>query len=66
MAIIGLAMVLRGTFSRWYNPKVVAYKTRIYGFKDDITLYFAHHEKLCLIDDEIAFMGGLDLCFGRV
>jgi phospholipase D1/2 len=25
----------------------------------------AHHEKLCLIDSEIAFMGGLDLCFGR-
>ncbi|KAA8913095.1 hypothetical protein FN846DRAFT_772614 [Sphaerosporella brunnea] len=37
----------------------------IYGFKNDITLYFAHHEKLCLIDGEIAFMGGLDLCFGR-
>lgn len=34
--------------------------------KDDITLYFAHHEKLCLIDGEVAFMGGLDLCFGRV
>lgn len=38
---------------------------RLYGFKDDITLYYAHHEKLCLIDGEIAFMGGLDLCFGR-
>jgi phospholipase D1/2 len=34
--------------------------------RDDITLYFAHHEKLCLIDGAIAFMGGLDLCFGRV
>lgn len=33
--------------------------------KDDVTFYFAHHEKLCLIDGEIAFMGGLDLCFGR-
>ena len=40
-------------------------KTRLYGFKDDITLYYAHHEKLCIIDREIAFMGGLDLCFGR-
>ncbi|TGZ77596.1 phospholipase D/nuclease [Ascodesmis nigricans] len=37
----------------------------LYGLKDDVTLYFAHHEKLCLIDSEIAFMGGLDLCFGR-
>lgn len=23
------------------------------------------HEKLCVIDQAIAFMGGLDLCFGR-
>lgn len=29
------------------------------------TLYWAHHEKLCVIDSTIAFMGGLDLCFGR-
>lgn len=28
-------------------------------------LFWAHHEKLCIIDGEIAFMGGLDLCFGR-
>ena len=37
----------------------------IYGLNDDIILFWAHHEKLCLIDDRIAFMGGLDLCFGR-
>lgn len=29
------------------------------------TFYWAHHEKLCVIDSSIAFMGGLDLCFGR-
>jgi hypothetical protein len=23
------------------------------------------HEKLCVIDETIAFMGGIDLCFGR-
>ena len=39
--------------------------TGIYGITDDVILYWAHHEKLCLIDDRIAFMGGLDLCFGR-
>ncbi|KAF1967898.1 phospholipase D/nuclease [Bimuria novae-zelandiae CBS 107.79] len=37
----------------------------IYGAHDDTVLYWAHHEKLCLIDGEIAFMGGLDLCYGR-
>ncbi|KAG9016332.1 Phospholipase D1 [Tulasnella sp. 427] len=29
------------------------------------TFYWAHHEKMCVIDETIAFMGGLDLCFGR-
>lgn len=29
------------------------------------TFYWAHHEKLCVIDQAIAFMGGIDACFGR-
>ncbi|KAI5121406.1 hypothetical protein M0805_003178 [Coniferiporia weirii] len=29
------------------------------------TFYWAHHEKLCVIDEAIAFTGGVDLCFGR-
>jgi phospholipase D1/2 len=37
----------------------------LYGMNDDVILYWAHHEKLCLIDGQIAFMGGLDMCFGR-
>lgn len=37
----------------------------IYGMSNDVILYWAHHEKLCLIDGKTAFMGGLDLCFGR-
>ncbi|OOQ84900.1 phospholipase D [Penicillium brasilianum] len=37
----------------------------LYGMNDDVILYWAHHEKLCLVDGQIAFMGGLDLCFGR-
>ena len=31
----------------------------------DMTLYWAHHEKYIVIDYELAFIGGLDLCFGR-
>lgn len=27
--------------------------------------FFAHHEKVCIIDHYIAFCGGIDLCFGR-
>ncbi|CRK17746.1 hypothetical protein BN1708_003027 [Verticillium longisporum] len=38
----------------------------IYGTATDgVVLFWAHHEKLCLIDRKVAFMGGLDLCFGR-
>ena len=31
----------------------------------DMTFYWAHHEKFIVIDYEVAFIGGLDLCFGR-
>ena len=37
----------------------------IYGINEGVILYWAHHEKLCLIDGKTAFMGGLDLCYGR-
>ncbi|KAF3939335.1 hypothetical protein ABW19_dt0203903 [Dactylella cylindrospora] len=62
------------------DPKVLASKLatgdimatigKLTGADDGIVLYWAHHEKLCLIDGTvpgggIAFMGGLDLCWGR-
>ncbi|KAI5861564.1 phospholipase D/nuclease [Durotheca rogersii] len=31
----------------------------------DMTFYWAHHEKFVVIDYAMAFIGGLDLCFGR-
>ena len=37
----------------------------LYGVSEDMILYWSHHEKLCLIDGTIAFMGGLDMCYGR-
>ncbi|KAL8946216.1 MAG: hypothetical protein Q9222_007361 [Ikaeria aurantiellina] len=37
----------------------------VYGMQNDVILYWAHHEKLCIIDGKTAFMGGLDLCYGR-
>ncbi|KAM0683815.1 Phospholipase [Mitosporidium daphniae] len=27
--------------------------------------YWAHHEKLVIVDGKVAFLGGIDLCFGR-
>jgi phospholipase D1/2 len=32
--------------------------------KDGVWLW-AHHEKIVVVDQERAFIGGLDLCFGR-
>jgi phospholipase D1/2 len=29
------------------------------------TFFWAHHEKICVIDHCVAFCGGVDLCFGR-
>ena len=37
----------------------------VYGLSDGVILYWAHHEKLLLVDEKLAFMGGLDMCFGR-
>ncbi|KAK0267904.1 hypothetical protein LTR35_015962 [Friedmanniomyces endolithicus] len=37
----------------------------IYGITDDSILYWAHHEKLLIVDGQVGFMGGLDMCFGR-
>ena len=31
----------------------------------DMTFYWAHHEKFVVIDYALAFIGGLDLCYGR-
>ena len=30
-----------------------------------MTFYWAHHEKIMVVDYNIACVGGLDLCFGR-
>ncbi|KAI1468026.1 phospholipase D [Daldinia caldariorum] len=27
--------------------------------------FYAHHEKICIVDHDVAFLGGIDLCFGR-
>ncbi|RMD41554.1 hypothetical protein DV735_g3568, partial [Chaetothyriales sp. CBS 134920] len=29
------------------------------------TFFWAHHEKICVVDHTLAFVGGIDLCFGR-
>ena len=31
----------------------------------EVVNFWSHHEKMAVIDNEILFLGGLDLCFGR-
>lgn len=31
----------------------------------EIFWFWSHHEKMCVVDQTTAFMGGIDLCFGR-
>lgn len=34
----------------------------LYGSLGDNALFWAHHEKLCVVDHNLVFMGGLDMC----
>jgi hypothetical protein len=63
--ITNLRMAYKGMYFS-YACYFLLTRPSIYGIRDDITLYFAHHKKLCLVDGDLAFMGGLDLCFERV
>ncbi|XP_074643651.1 phospholipase D1-like [Tubulanus polymorphus] len=47
--------------SRHSNIKVLRHPDHAPGG----VLYWAHHEKLVIIDQRTAFAGGIDLCFGR-
>ncbi|EDO43750.1 predicted protein [Nematostella vectensis] len=44
------------------NIKVLRHPDHVPGSG---VIYWAHHEKIVAIDQKVAFVGGLDLCFGR-
>jgi phospholipase D1/2 len=41
------------------NIKVLRHPNKV------IPLLWSHHEKMVIIDERVAFMGGLDICYGR-
>ncbi|CAK4034672.1 Phospholipase D p2 [Lecanosticta acicola] len=48
------------------NIKVMRHPDHnVFENASDMTFYWAHHEKFIVIDYDLAFIGGLDLCFGR-
>ena len=36
-----------------------------WGIGLSLRLRWSHHEKVVVVDRKVAFLGGLDLCFGR-
>lgn len=48
------------------NIKVMRHPDHnVFENASDMTFYWAHHEKFIVIDYAMAFIGGLDLCYGR-
>lgn len=62
------ALTIDSAYSKKYlqnlhpNIKVMRHPDHYIGTG---TFFWAHHEKLIIIDQLIAFVGGLDLCYGR-
>lgn len=59
-----------GTDSLWTKHSLLNLHNNIHVIRSpnqwlQNTYFWAHHEKLCIIDHTIAFMGGIDLCYGR-
>ncbi len=52
--------ILRST-----HPNVKVMRHPAHFFKSNSVLRWSHHEKVIVIDQCVAFVGGLDLCYGR-
>ncbi|KAK4519852.1 60S ribosomal protein L21A [Mucor velutinosus] len=48
------------------HPNIIVQRHPDHTFSNDNTvLFWSHHEKIVVVDNRLAFIGGLDLCFGR-
>lgn len=59
-----------GTDSLWTKHALLSLNKNVHVIRSpnqwtQNTYFWAHHEKFTVIDNTIAFMGGIDLCFGR-
>ncbi|SCV01872.1 LAME_0G19064g1_1 [Lachancea meyersii CBS 8951] len=59
-----------GTDSSWTKHSMLNLHPNIHLIRSpnqwlQNTYFWAHHEKMTVIDHSIAFMGGIDLCYGR-
>ncbi|QDS70930.1 hypothetical protein FKW77_006746 [Venturia effusa] len=60
-----MGMIVKGQ-PGYENIKVMRHPDHnVFENLGDMTFYWAHHEKFIVIDYAMAFIGGLDLCYGR-
>jgi phospholipase D1/2 len=48
-----------------FSSQVFRHPDRFRGSTELTEFMWAHHEKLVIIDQSLAFVGGIDLCYGR-
>lgn len=59
-----------GTDSLWTKHSLLSLHSNIHVIRSpnqwlQNTYFWAHHEKFVVIDNTVAFIGGIDLCYGR-
>ncbi|KAI9272214.1 hypothetical protein EDC94DRAFT_655615 [Helicostylum pulchrum] len=48
------------------HPNIIVQRHPDHSISNENTvLFWSHHEKIVVVDNRLAFIGGLDLCFGR-
>ncbi|CAO3590630.1 unnamed protein product [Absidia cylindrospora] len=47
------------------HPNIVVQRHPDHRSIDNNVLFWSHHEKVVIVDNRLAFLGGLDLCYGR-
>ncbi|KAG0127512.1 hypothetical protein HOY82DRAFT_490412 [Tuber indicum] len=64
---IGAAIPIDSTYSKYslldLHPNVFVQRSP--NQIRQATFFWAHHEKILIVDHMVAFLGGIDLCFGR-
>ncbi|KAI8055519.1 hypothetical protein BDF22DRAFT_742098 [Syncephalis plumigaleata] len=64
---VALALTINSAYTKTalksLHPNILVQRHPDHGTNG--TFLWAHHEKMVIVDDEVAFVGGLDLCFGR-
>ncbi|KAF7725701.1 Phospholipase D1 [Apophysomyces ossiformis] len=47
------------------HPNILVQRHPDHKIIENDVLFWSHHEKIVVVDNRLAFIGGLDLCFGR-